>query len=217
MGKRILFLVTLITVCILAVFFWVAVQGEKDETCRADAIVVLGAAVWDNGAPSPTLYERTRHGAGLFKQDLAQYLILTGGLGKNPPAEATVMRQLAVEWGIPADNIITENQATSTAESARLVAAIMEDKGLKSALLVSDGFHLPRAKLLFREHGIEVYGSPAVESPTSTIKSLKLYFTFRESIAIIACHIEKATKPLAEMLKSNINQSTTSLGGIDDY
>lgn len=194
MGKKFLYLFLTAATFFLVIFSWVNFQGKKDEAHQADAIVVLGAAVWDNGMPSPTLYERTRHGAGLFEQGLAPYLILTGGMGEKPPAEAEVMRRLAMKWGIPGERIIIEDRATSTAESARLVAGIMNERGFKSALLVSDGFHLPRAKLLFREQGLDVYGSPAIESPTSTIASLKLFFTFRESVAIVVHYIEGTFK-----------------------
>lgn len=196
MGKKILYLFTALATIFMVIFLWVSNESKKDETRPADAIVVLGAAVWDNGMPSPTLYERTRHGVNLFKQGLAPYLILTGGLGEKPPAEAEVMRRLAIKWGIPEERIIVEDRATSTCESAQLVAAIMKEKGFNSALLVSDGFHLPRAKLLFREQGLEVYGSPAVESPTSTIAYLKFFFTLRESVAIVFHYIEGAFKGL---------------------
>jgi|GEM_PF-5552447 len=70
----------------------------------------------------------------------------------------------------------------------------MKERGLQSALLVSDGFHLPWAKLLFREQGVEVYGSPAAKSPTSTIVSLRFFFTVRESVAIVAHYFGGAFK-----------------------
>ena len=66
-----------------------------------DVIVVLGAAVWPGGQPSPALQRRILHAVDLWQQGYAVYLLVTGGVGKYPPAEAAVMQRLAVAHGIP--------------------------------------------------------------------------------------------------------------------
>jgi vancomycin permeability regulator SanA len=54
-----------------------------------DVIVVLGAAVWPGGQPSPTLQRRTLHAVDLLQRGYATYLLVTGGLvqpgGNNIP------------------------------------------------------------------------------------------------------------------------------------
>lgn len=126
---------------------------------RYDAIIVLGAAVWPDGRPSPALERRLQHAADLFKTGTAQYLLLTGGLGRHPPSEACVMQQLAVAAGVPASQIIIEDQSHSTFDSALSCAHILQEKGWKEALLVTDGYHLPRALFTFRALNIAVAGS----------------------------------------------------------
>ena len=82
-----------------------------------DVIVVLGAAVWPGGQPSPALQRRILHAVDLWQRGYAAYLLVTGGVGKYPPAEAAVMQRLAVtRHSSPA--ILCEDQATSTFESA---------------------------------------------------------------------------------------------------
>lgn len=162
---------------------WIDQQASADERCAADVIVVLGAAVWPGEQASPALWHRTRHAVTLFHEGHAPFLLLTGGLGANPPAEAEVMRRLARDWGVPEERIITDAQSRTTAESARRSAALMAERGLSTALLVSDGFHLPRAGLSFRRQGVITCGSPALESPVSTIPRLRLYHVTRESLA----------------------------------
>src|SRR5882724_3797868 len=65
-----------------------------------DVIVVLGAAVWPGGQPSPTLQRRVMHAVDLMQQGYAVYLLVTGGMGHYPPTEAEVMQRLAVAHGI---------------------------------------------------------------------------------------------------------------------
>ena len=73
-----------------------------------DAIVVLGAAVWPGGQPSPALQRRVMHAVDLLQQGYAAYLLVTGGVGKYPPTEAEVMQRLAVAHGIPRRCVLRE-------------------------------------------------------------------------------------------------------------
>jgi uncharacterized SAM-binding protein YcdF (DUF218 family) len=187
MLKRLMALLLLVGVAALltwgGTYLWIARQTDLDQRGPADVIVVLGAAVWPGERPSPTLYERTRHGVDLFHEGHAPYLLVTGGLGQHPPTEAEVMRRLAVEWGVPEDRIILEDRGATTSQSAALCAVLMAERGLVSALLVSDGHHLPRAKLAFQRQGVTAYGSPALQSPMTTLRSHRVYHMMRETVA----------------------------------
>ena len=55
-----------------------------------DVIVVLGAAVWPGGQPSPALQRRVMHAVDLMQRGYAAYLLVTGGMGQYPPTEASV-------------------------------------------------------------------------------------------------------------------------------
>lgn len=128
----------------------------KGKNEKYDVIVVLGAAVWSRGRPSPTLNRRVRRGIELFHAGEADCLLFTGGLGRHPPAEAEVMRRIALEEGIDAGRIEIETASRNTLENAVNSAKIMSDKDWRSAVLVSDRIHLPRALLVFRSLGIKV-------------------------------------------------------------
>src|SRR5437764_7046960 len=83
-----------------------------------DVIVVLGAAVWPGEQPSPALRRRVLHAVDLLQHGYATHLLVTGGVGNHPPAEAEVMQRVAVAHGIRRASIVLEDQATSTFESA---------------------------------------------------------------------------------------------------
>lgn len=132
-------------------------QPSKGSRQHYDVIVVLGAAVWSRGRPSPTLERRLRRGLELFRAGKADHLLFTGGLGRHPPAEAEVMRHLAIADGVDPDRIAVESASRSTLENAINSAKIMTDRNWQSALLVSDRLHLPRAVLAFRAVGVKAH------------------------------------------------------------
>ena len=144
-------------------------EANRDEARPVDAIVVFGAAEYV-GHPSPTFRARLDHAYQLFERGLAPLIITTGGSGKDPKfSEGQVGRDYLSKLGVPDVNLIAETQAGDTEQSARRVAVILEANELKSALLVSDAYHLYRAKRMMEREGITVYISPR---PGSIPKSL---------------------------------------------
>ncbi len=128
------------------------VTEKQQPAC--DAIVVLGAAVWKGGQPSPALRRRVLHAVALLKQDRSRVLLVSGGLGRHPPTEAEVMRDLAVAEGVAAESIIVEDRATTTFESVLECSRILHQKKWSSAIVVTDPYHLFRAIVVFRCFGI---------------------------------------------------------------
>lgn len=126
---------------------------------QADVVIVLGAAVWRDGRASPALKNRVAKGVALSRQGVAPRLMLTGGLGRHPPAEAEVMRRLAIAGGIDPRRLVLEDQAKSTFDSARFCAEIMRKEGWSSAVVVTDAYHLPRSLMAFRGFGIRAQGA----------------------------------------------------------
>lgn len=135
-------------------------QSHVDERHTADAIVVFGAAEY-SGRPSPVLRARLDHGLDLFRQDLAPFLITTGGSGGDPHfSEGGVGHDYLAAHGVPDGALIEETQGGDTLQSAERVAVIMRTNGLKTCLAVSDAYHLYRVKRLMAEQGIPCYASP---------------------------------------------------------
>lgn len=149
----------------LVVAYLGAAVVVASPSCReprpADAIVVLGAAVWPGERPSPALRRRIDRGVELWRAGLAPALVPTGGLGRYPPSEAEVMARVAGRAGVPADALVLESQATSTLTSAESVAALARERGWRSVIMVSQPYHLLRAGWMFRDQGLEVQAACA--------------------------------------------------------
>jgi uncharacterized SAM-binding protein YcdF (DUF218 family) len=137
------------------------------------AILILGAAVWPGGRASPTLARRTAEGARLWHEGRGTVVVPCGGIGRHPPSEALVMRRLLIEQGVPNDRIHPEDRSTSTAQNIAYAARILETLAIGSVVIVSDAYHLPRARLLARRLGLKVETSAPPSKgarPTTQIK-----------------------------------------------
>ena len=160
----------------------VLVWSSRDEARPAQAIVVLGAAQYA-GRPSPVLRARLDHALELWARHLSSLLILTGGTGSgDTTSEAAVGRTYARKHGVPDSAIVEENEGRTTSESMRAVAGILEARGLQSALLVSDPFHMLRLRILARRFGFTPYTSPTRTSPISPNREQRWKYIFSESI-----------------------------------
>lgn len=160
-------------------------RSQVDDAQHADAIIVLGSAVYPGGRPSPSLNARTQHAIALYQAGYAPYLIFSGGVGHNPPSEAQVMQRLALTAGISASAMLLEEQSHSTEENLANAKILMDQFGLHSAIIVSDPFHLYRAERMARDIGINATGSGARVSPTYTNPVQRVWYTARESIALV--------------------------------
>jgi uncharacterized SAM-binding protein YcdF (DUF218 family) len=144
-------------------------EADVDEQHSADAIVVFGAAEYV-GHPSPVYRARLDHAYELFEHGLAPVIITTGGAGKDPRySEGQVGRDYLESRGVPDVNLIAETQGDNTEESVGRVANILRANGMHSALLVSDAYHLYRAKQMMAREGVQVYISPRPGSVPKTV------------------------------------------------
>jgi uncharacterized SAM-binding protein YcdF (DUF218 family) len=171
---------------VLAILYQrVDARSQEDRARRADVIIVLGAEVLPGGRPSGALNARIQHALTLYDAGLASHLILCGGVGGNPPSEAEVMRRSALRAGVPDDALVLEDRSHSTEASLTNAKKLMDARGWRSAVIVSDPFHLYRAETIARDLGIEAYGSGAQNSPTYTLGYLRVRYTAREVWALI--------------------------------
>jgi uncharacterized SAM-binding protein YcdF (DUF218 family) len=160
-------IVVLVIVSLQVVHVSKEIQQESliDEAQPADAIMVLGAAEY-RGKPSPVLEARLNHALFLYLKGLAPRVITTGGAGGDPVfTEGSVGRAYLTARGVPPEAIVVEREGESTAQSVAAVVEIMRRMNLKSAIVVSDGYHIFRVKKMLESSGLKVYGSPRPSIP----------------------------------------------------
>lgn len=127
----------------------------------SQAAVVLGAQVMSGGAPSASLADRVRTGAGLYLDGLTDLLVVTGGRGDGGRHECDAMRSYAEELGVPAAAIVEDREGVSTQASVDDTVALFRRDGISRVLVVSQFYHLPRIKMAYQRAGIDVRTVPA--------------------------------------------------------
>ena len=143
---------------------------NANSDAPADAAVVLGAAVW-TAQVSPVFRERINHGIDLYRNGRVQKIIFTGGQG-NPgePTESSAARQYALQKGIPATDILIEEQSHNTYENILYAKQLADSHGIKKVLIVSDPLHMKRAVAMATDVGLIAAPSP---TPSTRYQGLR--------------------------------------------
>jgi uncharacterized SAM-binding protein YcdF (DUF218 family) len=135
----------------------------------ADAIVVLGGATRPQVPPRPWVDlmeagDRPLHGARLYLDGKAPYVILSGGRirwnGAETASESKDMAEIIEAMGVPESAILEDPASLNTYENAVNVKKILEDHDMHQVLLVTSAIHMPRSLLIFRKQGIDVIPAP---------------------------------------------------------
>jgi uncharacterized SAM-binding protein YcdF (DUF218 family) len=160
--------------------------GTTDYRRPADAVVVFGARVYADGGLSLAVADRVRTGCSLYQQGLARKVILSGGPGDGDIHETEGMRRMALRLGVPACDILIDEQGLNTEATVRNTREILAEHGLSRALAVSHFYHLPRIKLTYQRYGRDVYTVPAQE--TRRLRALPTYM-MREIAALLLYYV----------------------------
>ena len=164
-GRRalsgVLLAVLLLGVGWAAVVVAVAVHAARDQATGADAIVVLGAAQY-NGRPSPVFRARLDHAATLYQRGFAPVVLVTGDVGpRDTLNEANVGRDYLVRLGLPGEAVLPLAGGHDTYTSLEQVRRWFQGKDSRRVLLVSDGFHMLRLRIIAERLDLTPYTSPA--------------------------------------------------------
>ncbi len=139
--------------------------GATDYRRPADAAVVFGARVHEDGEASGALLDRTVTACELYRAGLVRKLVLSGGQGPDEPvSEPSVMRQIALDQGLPAEALIVDDGGGNTRATIHNLDAIARKHGLSTFLMVSHDYHLSRIQLMCRRSGFDVFTVPARET-----------------------------------------------------
>lgn len=120
-----------------------------------DCILVLGCGVREDGTPSDMLYDRLLRGVELYEMAAAPKLLMSGDHGRAEYDEVAVMKQFAVDRGIPSENVFMDHAGFSTYESVYRAKEIFQADKI---LIVTQEYHLYRAVYIAQALGLEAYG-----------------------------------------------------------
>ena len=160
--------------------------GSRDDV-NGDpkAMVVLGCQVKPWG-PSVLLQDRLDKALEYLTAHPDVTVVVSGGQGpEEPSTEAQAMEDYLAEHGVSRERIIQENLSHNTDQNLRWSARHLAEAGIDvkdGVIIVSNGFHLTRVRMLAGRIGYENVSTLA--APSSHIPSrLKMYI--REPIALV--------------------------------
>lgn len=131
---------------------------QASELKDVDCILVLGCGVWDNDVPSPMLKDRLLRSIDLYKSESAPKILMTGDHGQVEYDEVNVMKQFAIDRGVPSEDIFMDHAGFSTYESMYRAVEIFQ---AKKVVIVTQDYHLNRALYIAEKLGLDAYGVAA--------------------------------------------------------
>jgi uncharacterized SAM-binding protein YcdF (DUF218 family) len=172
-------LVALVLVWLAAVGAWIYVGPSEESGSRADAAIVLGAAV-DGNIPSPVFAARIDHSIELYKAGRAERLVFTGAASpEDTLSESAAARKYASERGVLQQDILIEQRSRTTRQNLAEARKALSDSDNPQVLIVSDPLHLRRALLMARDLGFDAEASATTTTRYRSWRT-KLPFLLRE-------------------------------------
>lgn len=199
-----LFLLILGVVLVFGINFYVKLSTKKQiltedkakELNNVDCILILGAGVWGD-KPSPMLKDRLDKGIELYKSGVAPKIIMSGDHGRKEYDEVNLMKNYAIEEGVPSEDIFMDHAGFSTYDSMYRAKNVFQ---VKKMVVVSQQFHLYRALYISNALDVEAYGVMA--EPTKY--SGQFYRELREILARDKDFVKSILKPKSTYVGKSI-------------
>jgi SanA protein len=144
---------------------------------RAEVALILGASVFDDGTPTVALAARLEAGAALYRDRRVDRVLVSGKRGSAAYDQVGVMLTELERMGVPGRDIFTDHGGFDTWYSMVRARKIYE---VRSAVVVTQGWHMPRALWLAKRAGLQAHGLVADRTGT---ERLERSFTLRELFA----------------------------------
>ena len=152
---------------------------------NVDCVLVLGCGVHPDGCPSDMLADRIAQGVALYENGTSPKLLMSGDHGRADYDEVNAMREMAVQAGLPADDVFMDHAGFSTYESMYRARDVF---GAKRIVIVSQKYHLYRALYVAERLGLDAYGVSADLRPYAGQEA-------RELREVLARNSDRAAAP----------------------
>lgn len=132
-------------------------EEEVAKIANVDAILVLGAGIWGD-KPSHMLEDRLLEAISLYKKGVSSKIIMSGDHGRSDYDEVNIMKEFAIQRGVPSEDIFMDHAGFSSYDSLYRAKEIFD---VKKVIIVTQKYHLYRSLYIANQIGIEAYGIPS--------------------------------------------------------
>lgn len=133
------------------------VRASIAELDPAPVAIVLGAGVRKDGTPSHALEDRLQQALELQRSGKVKKVLVSGDHGAEPYDETNTMRRWLLARGVPPEALFCDHAGFSTYDTFVRARHVF---GIERAIVVTQGFHLPRALYVAQTMGIDAQGTP---------------------------------------------------------
>lgn len=170
----------------LAILLGLVLTGSYDHISGdPQVMIILGCQVRENG-PSVLLKDRLDEALSYLEEHPDLTVVVSGGQGPDEPTtEAQAMADYLVERGVEEENILLEGESHNTTQNFQYSKELLSQEDIDCSdgvLVVSNGFHLTRARMLAQRAGFDNVSTLA--APESHLPS-RLYMYIREPLALV--------------------------------
>lgn len=156
---------------------------SKSNPNKLNIAVVLGAAVWSNNKPSPSLAARVNEAEELYKKGIVNRIQLTGSNAPGELSESQVAYNYIKSSGINLSNVWMEKKTVSTAEQIRFIKDHLSNMiNIGEIIIVSDDYHLTRVREICKFYDIRAGFAP---SGLKLSFDKNIYYKLIESAALL--------------------------------
>ncbi len=134
------------------------IYADVNAVPSAPVAIVLGAGLWRDGSPTPALYDRVATAVDLYQAGKVKKLLMTGDNRFVHYNEPAAMQRLAIQLGVPQQDIVLDYAGRLTYDSCYRAREIFE---VRQAIIVTQRFHLDRALFLCDTMGVSAVGVAA--------------------------------------------------------
>ena len=178
---QLIFRLVLLAVLVVALTaIWIVYDGLNDHGDHADVGVVPGNAVRKDGMPGGILRNRLDRAIELYRAGKFPLIIVSGATKLGGYDEPAVMANYLVEHEVPHGAIIQDKMGMTTSDTGMDVAGIMRARHLHSAMVVTNYYHITRAKLAIQHAGIH----DVEQAHVGVVNKDDAYMIGREVIAL---------------------------------
>lgn len=115
------------------------------------------------------------HAASLYLAGQVRHIVGCGGIGLNPPTEATIIRDICMEQGVPKCDISLEDRSINTLQNIGYARPFLNRLEAKSVVVVTDRYHSLRVNLIAKHFGLVATVSIPDNKGTTLYRTLKSY------------------------------------------
>ncbi|WP_051560300.1 YdcF family protein [Clostridium beijerinckii] len=184
--KYIKILFSIIFICFITIEVLI-INYPKYNQNSDDYVIVLGAGLDYGRIPNLILQERLDIAIKCMKENLAQYIVLSGGQGEDEStSEAQAMSKYLQDRGIEENKIILEDRSRDTNENLKYSKEKIEAFSNKpisdiKVKIVTTDFHAFRSSILAKKNGYKNFDNYSSTMPWYFVPSTYI----REAIAVI--------------------------------